>query len=233
MPALFANFARARGFFSSSITTSSAAKRRGRRKPPSSKEMKGNKNGKAKSQNDTEVTGRNNVKGGKVTKRVDIPSSSTKAKKASNQRWNFFDLLNFFERPQICSNGESLGGETLMEDEPSIKCEGETEGEVTIVVEEELLKPIDGESDAFIPFQDVAFQPGDERIQDWSDDEIWIFNKLVMRGQEPLVPYELASEFPSWPDVLFSKDQDRVVIRNISRSTTNRAYVLPAPKNST
>ena len=212
-----------------SMRSSPAASKRGdEQKASTSDGTRSRKHANVKSQDDSRIIRRKRVNGSKITKRVNAPTSFAKAKKADKWDWNIFNLLKYCERPQSHIDEESLEGETLVEDDRPIKCEEEdeydkeTEGVVTTVEEDTFFEPINGDTASFTPSEDKAFQPGDERIQDWSEDELWTFNKLIMRGREPLLPYELASEFPSWPDILFSRNRDKVFISNISRSTTNR-----------
>lgn len=220
MSALFSNLLRARSFPSSTRTSPPIGERKDVQESRSSNSKR---YGYVKSKDRTHSTRQDIVKGSKITKQAHIPSSA-KAKKADKRNWNFFDLLKFSGRLQTHENEDSLEGETLVDEEPPIKCELADKDEVTMAVEETLHEPLDNGNGSCLPFEDRAFQPDDERIQDWSEDEVWVFNRLVMRGQEPILPYELASEFPSWPDALFSDEQDKVVINNISRSTINRAY---------
>ena len=170
------------------------------------------------------------TKGSKIRKRAN-KSTPQKAKiKIMERNWNIPSLLKFYERSQTSSNEETLEGDTLIEDAVVIKCEDEDEDETTIMVEENFSESAQGTENACVSFQDRTLRLDDPRLEDWSDDEIWVLNKLVMRGQEPLLPYELASEFPSWPDILFTKNQTKIVINNISRSTTNRKKMIPSPR---
>lgn len=237
MSNLIPSFANAPDFLLSSMRTSpSVAKRENVQTPSSSDETKSRRHANVKSKDNGQINHRQKVNGSRIAKRVNAPSSFAKAEKAGKRAWNFLGLLKFSERPQTHDDEESLEGETLVEDDRPIKCEEEgeydeeTEGVVTTVEEDTFFEPIDGDTASFTPSEDKAFQPGDERIQDWSEEELWTFNKLIMRGREPLLPYELASEFPSWPDILFSRNQEEVFISNISRSTTNRMCAPFHPK---
>ena len=185
------------------------------------------KDGFNKSRNGAQHPRQDRFKANRISKGVKVVPSSTKAQRVRKRKWNFLDLLHISGLSNNHVDKVTLEGDTLVDNEISIKCEdGGDKSEVTAAVEETLLESYDDRSDSCLPFEDRAFHPDDERIQDWSDDEVWIFNKLIMRGQEPILPYELASEFPSWPDILFSNDPDKIVINNISRSITNRMYAF-------
>ena len=217
-------------FLSPNKESRSTAESREQRSLSPTRMGKSDQSGNDRSKKTKKAIRQDRTKSIKINKHVVKSTSSTKARvNASERTWNIPGILKFYERSQMSSNGETLEGETLMDDGLSISCEAENAGAATIVVEEDFPEPDQRTNNANISFQDRTLQRDDPRIEDWSEDEIWVFNKLVMRGQEPLLPYELASEFASWPDILFSKDQTQFVISNISRSTTNRTNMIPSP----
>lgn len=50
-------------------------------------------------------------------------------------------------------------------------------------------------------------------MKKWSKDEVWLFQKLNMRGLEPLLPSTWDFEFVTVPDKLFSDDDSKVLIK--------------------
>ena len=174
MSAFFSNLLRTHGFSSSTRSSPPPSKRAGVQKSSSSK---GKKDGNVKFKKHAQSTRQDDVKGSKISKVVKAPSSSNKAKQLGKRNWNIFDLLKISGNLQTHENGDCLEGDTLVDDDPPIKCEGGGKSEVTMAVEETLHEPFDTRSDSCLPFEDQAFQPDDERIQDWSDDEVWIFNR--------------------------------------------------------
>ena len=50
----------------------------------------------------------------------------------------------------------------------------------------------------------------------WTPDEIWLFEKLNMRGFEPLLDWTWALDFPTLIEELFSLDDSKVFIRSVS-----------------
>lgn len=59
----------------------------------------------------------------------------------------------------------------------------------------------------------------DPRIQDWTDEEVWLFTKFTNRGYEPLLHETWIMDYPTFPDQLFTKDENRVYINNVHSST--------------
>ena len=232
MSAILARFSQAYAFFvSPSKQSRSLAESKGGHGRSSTGKGKGEQTGNSRFRKNRKAVPQDGIKGHKISKKIDKSTPSLKAKaKASKRKWNIPGMMEVYEQSQMSSTGENLEGETLIDDEPLIKCEDEDEGEgdATMVMEEDSLEPSQTTNNACLSFQDRILQRDDPRIEDWSEDEIWVFNKLVMRGHEPLLPYDLAAEFPSWPDILFSKIETKVVISNISRSTTNRTNTAPS-----
>ena len=54
----------------------------------------------------------------------------------------------------------------------------------------------------------------------WSADEIWLFEKLNRRGQEPLMPELWQWDFPSYPDDIFTVRIERAFIKNLTTPVT-------------
>ena len=49
--------------------------------------------------------------------------------------------------------------------------------------------------------------------QGWTDDEIWLYQKINMRGYEPLLPESWALDFPAFPKELFSAKDSAVFVK--------------------
>ena len=67
-----------------------------------------------------------------------------------------------------------------------------------------------------------CFSPNDPRIADWSEDEIWLSNRLARRGLEPLFPHSLIMNYPTFPKRLFSRDPHRVFLTSHQGSEAGR-----------
>lgn len=50
----------------------------------------------------------------------------------------------------------------------------------------------------------------------WTDDEVWLFEKLNWRGFEPLLPQAWEADFETMYDALFTKDRDVAFIKSAS-----------------
>ena len=121
-------------------------------------------------------------------------------------------------------NNEGTQDDVQMEDVQ----EDRHPGQVSIVIPkleepERIEKEVDKDS---IVIQKKAFEPEDERLKQWSADEIWVMNKLLNRGREPLLPKEMAAQFTSWPDNLFSTDPTKTFVTAIGSSHDCMFYLI-------
>ncbi len=194
-----------------------------------------NGNGKPK-KTKTKSNREDSSKSYRVSKHANDNSSSKKKTKRTLQKWNLANLPQSYEQAALTSDEDdhedsSFEGETFAENKENtmeIKREAESEDEnATLVEEEDSQSPTEAEDVSITEIQARILEADDPRIEDWSEDEIWVFNKLVMRGREPLLPFELSSEFPSWPDMLFTRNSSKIVIGNHRCSMTNRNSPQP------
>lgn len=76
------------------------------------------------------------------------------------------------------------------------------------------------------------------RLAGWPEDAVFLFQKLNMRGSEPILPYDWNVDFPSLPLFLFTKSEAKQYIRaeflSDFRGTCHPAILpLPSPKAPT
>ena len=149
------------------------------------------------------------VKGSKITKhQVATPGKSAKS------QGKFWDrllpgILNQSPNKEIMDDFE---GSTLVGDNADIKTEhsvddnrsSHTDLDGNTIVEPtpywRNLSKIPPISDG--PITDL----NDERMKEWSNDEVWLFEKLNMRGFEPLMEATWHMDFVTLPIKLFSHD---------------------------
>jgi hypothetical protein len=62
------------------------------------------------------------------------------------------------------------------------------------------------------------------RAAGWTEDAIFLFQKLGLRGFEPLLPYEWFEDFTSLPADLFTKNPDKAFIKPMSPEVEYHAY---------
>ena len=70
-------------------------------------------------------------------------------------------------------------------------------------------KPMDRAKEQY---RQVA-QSRELRLAGWPEDAVFLFQKLNMRGAEPLLPYDWNVDFPSLPLFLFTKSEAKQFIR--------------------
>ena len=168
----------------------------------------------------------------KVTKPAYKPSPKKKSKFVT-QKWGVARISKVYEQKVLESTEENVTDQRLDDDtfiesaesNQEIKRESDNEDENMTLVDEDSPSRDDGEAEQDANITSIKakiLQADDPRVSDWSDDEIWVFNKLVMRGREPLLPFELAQEYPSWPDILFTNNPSKTIIKPHHCSMANR-----------
>ncbi len=120
--------------------------------------------------------------------------------------WDLPLLSAFFGDSRREQDKENLEGDTLVEEQEPAPSKDEPVEDHN----EELEKASPGRI-----YNKRYFDYDDPRVNDWAFEEIWLFNKMQRRAHEPLLPYAWALDFPSFPDSLFSKVDQRVFIKNI------------------
>ena len=80
----------------------------------------------------------------------------------------------------------------------------------------------------YIPKTDRFIRYSDPKYKSWASEEIWLFNKLSRRGYEPLLRLEWQLDFLSFPDNLFSKDEELVHIKNLNTNISEGEWILIA-----
>lgn len=102
------------------------------------------------------------------------------------------------------------------------------DNDVTIVVDDydEGVKG-DQTRHALQKYGDRYLDYDDPRVQDWTEEERWLFTKLTNRGFEPLLHTTWILDYPTFPDQLFTSDESRVYINNIHGSIGRGTHSQP------
>ncbi|KAF1972185.1 hypothetical protein BU23DRAFT_508954 [Bimuria novae-zelandiae CBS 107.79] len=64
------------------------------------------------------------------------------------------------------------------------------------------------------------------RLAGWSEDAVFLFQKLNMRGFEPILPYDWKADFPTVPLDLFTKNESKQFIKANCQSSFRAKYAL-------
>ena len=169
------------------------------------------------------------VKGGKVSKHPNLGKQPAKAKT------NFWSriLPKFLYGQSEESHHEKLrraddevdsDGSTLVEEQP-LSPSPAPEGDTTLAIQDDGVNVEEDILPAIRPEEDNDhFTPSSEdlrHMQHWSKDQIWLFNKLNMRGFEPLLHETWTQDFLTLPDELFSEADSEVFIKAYRGSEYN------------
>lgn len=139
------------------------------------------------------------------------------------KRASFWNLALWFSRFGKSQNNirkeDDLEGDTVIDDDGSAATPG-YDNDLTLVVDDhdEGIKG-DKAARALHNYNDRYLDYDDPRIQDWTEEERWLFSKLTNRGFEPLLHNTWILDYPTFPDQLFTNDENRVYINNIHSST--------------
>lgn len=66
-----------------------------------------------------------------------------------------------------------------------------------------------------VPTKQKLISSADPRFQDWADEEIWIYNRLMNRGNEPVMPAEWKAFFNTFPEAMFTDDSSKSLISSL------------------
>ncbi|CAD6567468.1 MAG: hypothetical protein ASARMPREDX12_001006 [Alectoria sarmentosa] len=109
---------------------------------------------------------------------------------------------------------DDLEGDTVIDNDGSVAT-SEYDNDLTLVVDDhgEGNKG-DGTARTLQEHNDRYITYDDPRIQDWTEEERWLFTKLTNRGYEPLLHSTWIMDYPTFPNQLFTNDENRVYINN-------------------
>ena len=120
--------------------------------------------------------------------------------------WGLQLLFGLFGKEQDEKGDDELEGDTVVEDEDPIPAT-ELDNDFTLVEDNE-------ESIIFEELSDQSVSYYDPQVQQRTDEDSWLFNKLSRLGREPLLPRSWNMDFPTFPAYLFSSDPARVFVNN-------------------
>lgn len=174
------------------------------------------------------------IRGSRVTK----PSPSKR--QSAKARANFWAgvLPKFLSKTANDASLDDLDGDTLLGEDRSSAWGGDDKDaagrlSADISLNPELANPALIAADQ----EDTYYTPTSEDLdvmKTWSNDEVWLFHKLNMRGFEPLLPDTWDFEFVTLPDNIFSANDGKVLIKAREGSEYNgmRHTSSPSPFRS-
>ena len=148
------------------------------------------------------------VKGSRVVK-----AKGQNGKDKRKSFWGLQFLSGLFGKEQDEKGDGELEGDTIVEDEDPISAT-ELDNEFTLVEDTEELRKSESASLRFEELSHQSLSFYEPQIQQRTDGETWLFNKLSRLGREPLLPPSWNMDFPTFPAYLFSSDPARVSINN-------------------
>ena len=159
------------------------------------------------------------VRGGRVA-RKDGPERKKRA-----SFWNLAHWFSGSSKSQSEDRDElDLEGDTMIDDAGHAAA-SEYDNDLTLVVDDydEGIKG-DVTAGSLRNYGDRCLGFNDPRIQEWTEEERWLFTKLTKRGYEPLLHDTWIMDYPTFPDQLFTNDKNQVYINNIHSSTGRGTY---------
>ena len=119
---------------------------------------------------------------------------------------------------------DTLEGDTMIDDAESTAARG-YDNDLTLVTDDydEEIKGDQAER-SLQDYRERIFDYNDPSIQEWTEEERWLFTKLRNRGYEPLLHDTWIIDYPQFPDQLFTNDEKQVYINNIHSSIGRGTY---------
>lgn len=139
------------------------------------------------------------------------------------KRTSFWNLSLWFRGSGKDQSDDSeegdLEGDTMIDDAASAAGSG-YDKDLTLVVDghDQGIKDDDA-AQSLQKYNDRHLDYDDARIQEWTEEERWLFTKLSNRGYEPLLHSAWIMDYATFPDQLFTNDESQVYINNIHSST--------------
>ena len=148
------------------------------------------------------------VKGSRVVK-----ANGKNGKEKRKSFWGLQFLSGLFGKEQDEKDHDELEGDTIVEDEDPIHTT-ELDNDLTLVEDNEELNKAESASLHTEELSNRSLSFHDPQIQQRTDEETWLFNRLSRLGREPLLPRSWNMDFPTFPAYLFSSDPARAFVNN-------------------
>lgn len=144
------------------------------------------------------------VKGSKIAKSSSKPRPSISSGNKTTPRGKVLGRLSSLLDTKDNDEVEAgLEGSTIVEVEPTDR--------IPNTREDDTLIGHDYEKD-----QEPFATPSDEvQTEDYAEDELWLHQRLVRRGEESLFHNAWALDFPTFPEDLFTLDRSKILIHSI------------------
>lgn len=160
------------------------------------------------------------VKGSRITK-----NSPKNSSKKSGRHSNYWGLQSLFAKnktgeAELRRDVADLEGDTLIEN-TAILQGSNFENDTTIIAD----------IDDALGDPEITAELGDEPhdYAGWTEDEIWLLERINMLGSEPLLHLTWALDFPTLVPELYTMDDSRVLIKAINGNTCHGEYAISPP----
>lgn len=175
-------------------------------------------NDKERSDKKSNVSG---VKGSRIAK-YSTQRPATRPTSSTTPRKIMALLSSLLYSQESDDVGDGLEGSTIIEDAP-------TDGSP---MNRSPLHKSPGAEDETTLVEDIygkdyarSGTPDDEvQTEDYTEDEMWLHQKLVRRGEEPLFHNAWRLDFPTFPEELFTLDHSDIFIHSISKNDFHGSF---------
>ena len=148
------------------------------------------------------------------------------------KRASFWSLALWFKGSSSEHEQDNLEGDTMIDDAGSAAAPG-YDNDLTLVEDDyDEVNKSDEKARPPQNYSDRCFDYNDPGIQNWTEEERWLFAKLRNRGYEPVLHDTWIIDYPQFPDQLFTNDEAQVYINNIHSSTGRGTYHQSALSHS-
>lgn len=158
------------------------------------------------------------VKGSRITKSSSTKRPATRPGSSTSPRGKILGLLSgLIYKKDSGEVEDGLEGSTIVDDAPTGRSPGIEDG--TSMMEDDYRKD-----------QAPIATPSDEvHTGDYTEDELWLHQKLVRRGEEPLFHNAWGLDFPTFPEDLFTLDHSKIFIHSINHNDFHGSFLIRSP----
>lgn len=189
------------------------------------------------------------VKGSRITKSSSTQRPATRLGSSMSRGKILGMLSSFIYNKDNSEIEDGLEGNTIIENAPTDRSpvfEGDTtliedaptdrsavfEGDTTLIEDAPTDRSSVFEGDTTLIEDNYSIDrahettPSDEiQTKGYAEDELWLHQKLVRRGEEPLFHNAWGLDFPTFPEDLFTLDQSKILIHSIHQNDFHGSFL--------
>lgn len=160
------------------------------------------------------------VKSSRIAKPTSTQRPATRPGSSTAPRGKILGLISSFLYKKDSEEAhDGLDGSTITEDAPSNRSPGILGGATLI------------DDDRRKDQARIATLSDEVQTENYTEDELWLHERLVHRGEEPLFHNAWGLDFPTFPQDLFTLDHSKIFIHSISQNDFHGIFLSFSPSD--